>query len=137
MDSKKVIITSDSTTDLSVELRERYNIITIALSITLGEKIYRDSVDITPDDLFASVEKTGNLPKTAALSIGEYLEFFNRIRENEEDIILHFSISSGFSSTYNNSLMAIEVEGLKNIYTVDSQNLSTGIGLQIICSFIN
>lgn len=128
----RIVLSSDSTSDLSKELIEQVGLNIVPLIVNVEGKEYHDGVDITPDDLYASVEKTGNLPKTAALSIGEYLEFFNRIRENEEDIILHFSISSGFSSTYNNSLMAIEVEGLKNIYTVDSQNLSTGIGLQIL-----
>lgn len=126
----KIILTSDSTSDLSQELIEKTGLKIIPLIVNVKGKEYRDGLDINPDDIYKSVEETGVLPKTAALSIGEYLEFFSNIRENDDDIILHFSISSGFSSTFNNSLLAIEE--LKNIYSFDSENLSTGIGLQIL-----
>ena len=41
-----IVITSDSTTDLSPELRERYNVAISPLGITLGDKVYTDGVDI-------------------------------------------------------------------------------------------
>lgn len=126
----KIIITSDSTSDLSQELIEKIGLKIVPLIVNLEGKEYHDGVDITADGIYASVERTGKLPKTAALSIGEYLEFFDKVRDNEDDIILHFSISSGFSSTFNNSVLA--VSELKNVYTFDSENLSTGIGLQIL-----
>lgn len=126
----KIILTSDSTSDLSQELIDKIGLKILPLIVNLEGKEFHDGIDIKADDIYASVEKTGVLPKTAALSIGEYLEFFAKARENENDIILHFSLSSGFSSTYNNSVLA--VSELKNIYTFDSENLSTGIGLQIL-----
>ena len=126
----KIILTSDSTSDLSKELIEKIGLKTIPLAVNLEGKQFKDGLDITPDDIYASVEKTGVLPKTAALSVGEYIEFFDKVRDNEEDVILHFSISDRFSSTYQNSLIAIEE--LKNIYSFNSHNLSTGIGLQIL-----
>ena len=126
----KIIITSDSTSDLSLELREKIGLKIIPLFVNLEGKEYRDGLDINPDDLYASVERTGKLPKTSAISVGEYLKFFDEVRENEDDIILNFSISSGFSSTFQNSLIAIEE--LKNVYCFDSRNLSTGVGLQIL-----
>lgn len=126
----KIILTSDSTSDLSQELIEKINLKVIPLIVNIEGKQYRDGIDINSEDIYASVERTKVLPKTSALSIGEYLEFFNKVRDNEEDIILHFSISSGFSSTYQNSVIAIQE--LKNVYTFNSENLSTGIGLQIL-----
>jgi len=131
MDSKKVIITSDSTTDLSVELRERYNIITIALSITLGEKTYRDSVDITPDDIYEYQSKTGEFPKTAAINVDEATEFFKPFVDAGNEVI-HFSLSSEMSSTYNNCRIAAEEIG--NVYVIDTKNLSTGGGLLVLAA---
>ncbi len=126
----KIILTSDSTSDLSKELIDKIGLKIIPLIVNLEGKEYRDGVDINSEDIYESVAKTGNLPKTSALSVGEYLEFFDKVRENEDDIILHFSISSGFSSTFQNSLIALEET--KNIYSFNSYNLSTGIGLQIL-----
>ena len=126
----KIILTSDSTSDLSLELREKINLHIVPLIVNIEGKEHKDGVDINSDFIYESVARTGVLPKTAALSIGEFMEFFNSVRENDDDIILHFSISSGFSSSYQNSVLA--GSDLKNVYSFDSQNLSTGIGLIIL-----
>jgi hypothetical protein len=73
---RKIIISSDSTCDLSKELIDRYNIRVLPLGVTLGDNIYRDGVDITPDDICAYVAKTGQLPKTSAINIAENADFF-------------------------------------------------------------
>lgn len=126
----KIILTSDSTSDLSLELKEKVNLHVVPLIVNIEGKEYKDGVDIDSDYIYDSVARTGVLPKTAALSIGEFTEFFNSVRESEDDIILHFSISSGFSSSYQNSVLA--ASDMKNVYAFDSFNLSTGIGLQIL-----
>ena len=54
-----IIISSDSTCDLTAELRERYNISIIPLGVTLGDKTYFDGVYINPDDIYAHHNKTG------------------------------------------------------------------------------
>lgn len=126
----KIILTSDSTSDLSLELREKINLHVVPLIVNIEGKEHKDGVDINSDFIYESVARTGVLPKTAALSIGEFTEFFESVRENDDDIILHFSISSGFSSSYQNSVLA--GSDLKNVYSFDSQNLSTGIGLIIL-----
>ena len=126
----KIILTSDSTSDLSLELKEKVNLHVVPIIVNIEVKEHKDGVDIDSDYIYDSVARTGILPKTAALSIGEFTEFFNSVRESEDDIILHFSISSGFSSSYQNSVLA--ASDMKNVYAFDSFNLSTGIGLQIL-----
>jgi hypothetical protein len=66
MNMSKIIISSDSTCDLSAELKERYDVRIIPLGVTLGDKVYRDGIDINPDDIYAHHAKTGELPKTTA-----------------------------------------------------------------------
>lgn len=70
-----IVITSDSTTDLSPELRERYNVAISPLGITLGDKVYTDGVDITPDDIYAHHAKTGELPKPLPQMLATALSF--------------------------------------------------------------
>ena len=88
-----IVITSDSTTDLSNELKQRYNITTLPLSITLGDKTFVDGVDITPDDIYAHHAKTGELPKTSAANLGDFIDFFKPFAEQGKNVI-HFSLSS-------------------------------------------
>jgi len=126
-----IVITSDSTTDLSPELRERYNVAISPLGITLGDKVYTDGVDITPDDIYAHHAKTGELPKTAATNVGDCLEFFKKFKD-ENKTVIHFTISSDMSSTYNNACIAAEELG--NVYVIDTKNLSTGGGLLVVAA---
>lgn len=126
-----IIITSDSTSDLSLELRDRYNIPTMPLGVTLGGETYKDGVDITPDDIYLHHSKTGELPKTTAANIDECLNFFKPFAD-EGKTVIHISLSSSLSSTFNNArLAAMELE---NIYVIDAQNLSTGSGLLVVAA---
>jgi len=129
--ANNIIITSDSTTDLSVELKERYNVKILPLGVTLGDKTYFDGVDINPDDVYEHHRKTGELPKTAAANISDCVEFFKPFVD-EGKTIIHFSLSSEMSSTFNNSrLAAMEFE---NVYVIDTKNLSTGGGLLVVAA---
>ena len=127
----KIIISSDSTSDLSAELKERYGVVTIPLGITLGTEVYRDGVDITPDDIYAHHIKTGELPKTTASNVGECIDYFADLTK-DGDTVIHFTISSTMSSTYNNTCMA--AEEFENVYVIDAQNLSTGSGLLVVAA---
>lgn len=126
-----IVITSDSTSDLSPQIRERYNISILPLGVTLGDKTFKDGVDITPDEIYAHHAKTGELPKTTAANVDECLSFFKKFTD-EGKTVIHFSISSSMSSTFNNGrLAAMECE---NVYVIDSSNLSTGEGLLVIAA---
>ena len=57
-------ITTDSTADLTPELLERYQIEVLPLTINLGDKGYRDGLEISRDDIFRHVDAGGDLPKT-------------------------------------------------------------------------
>lgn len=71
----EIIITSDSTCDLSPALVQENDIRILPLRVILGADSFYDGIDVTPQDIFDFVDRTGELPKTAAPSIGEYREF--------------------------------------------------------------
>ena len=128
--SEKIIISSDSTTDLGAELLQRYHIHILPLQVTLGDKTYRDGVDIDPDAIYHHYEVAGQLPQTAAPNIGDHLDFFSPLRQEGE--VVHFTISSDMSSSYQNACMAAQELG--GIYVVDTRNLSTGGGLLVLAA---
>ena len=128
---KQIIISSDSTCDLSRELIDRYNIRILPMGVTLGDNSYRDGVDITPDDLYAYVEKTGQLPKTSAINMAENADYFEELTRDGSAVI-HFTISSSMSATYNNARVA--AEDFEDVYVVDAKNLSTGSGLLVLAA---
>lgn len=128
-DKMKVAIMTDTTSDLSEELLAKYHIKTVPLYVTLDGKTLKDRVEIQPDDIYAYYDKTKQLPKTSAANIDDHMNAIKGALETAEGVI-YFTISSQMSSNFNNARLASEE--FENVYVVDSENLSTGIGLQIL-----
>ena len=127
--AKKVILTADSTCDLSRELKEQYDVSYYPYHIILDGKDYLDNVDITPTDIFQAYYDKKILPKTAAINIGEYIDFFRQFTEQGYEVV-HINLGGALSSSHKNAVLAAsELEG---VYPVDSCNLSTGTGHLVI-----
>ena len=128
---KKVSIITDSTSDLSKELLEKYDITVFPLHIHLGDKEYADGIDITPEEIYQWSEESKETPKTSALSLFDAKEYIKKALEKSEEVIC-FCISEEMSSCCSVMHMAVgELEAEERVW-VDSMNLSTGIGLQIL-----
>ena len=129
----KIKITADSTCDLSEEIIKRYNIGIIPVRIIMDNKEYADGVDISIEKLFELVEKTGQLSQTAATNPTTFQEFFDKQLKSDGgyDAIIHFDISSKISSLYQNAQIASQ-EFDNKVFVVDSQSLSTGVGIQML-----
>ena len=127
--SKPVVITADSTCDLSTDLRERYDIHVIPLTITLGDDTFLDGQGFTPLDMYARYRKDGTLPKTSAVGVQEFIDFFSQFTEQGFNVV-HLDISAELSNSYNAACMAAAELG--GVYVVDSRMLSTGVGLLAI-----
>ncbi|MBO6041271.1 MAG: DegV family protein [Oscillospiraceae bacterium] len=127
--SKPIVITADSTVDLSEDLIARYGIRTIPLTIILGEETFLDGQGYSTLDMYARYHEDGLLPKTAAPSIQDFSDFFSGILAEGCEIV-HLDISSELSNSFNAARLA--AEDLEGVYVVDSRMLSTGIGLLAI-----
>jgi DegV family protein with EDD domain len=128
---KKIRIVADSTCDLSAELIEKYDIPVIPLSIIMEDKSYYDGVEITPDEIFTWANANKTTPKTSAVNIAYSKEILKPFMDNGEDIIF-FGISSKMSGTCSAINMIAMQEEYDRLFVIDSANLFTGIGLQII-----
>lgn len=120
-------IIADSTCDLSPELIQQYHITILPLYVTLDGKEHRDGADIHAEDIFRHVAAGGDLPKTAAVTVADFLSCFRSVLEQDADAeIICVTISSQFSSCYQNAVIAAEETG--HVTVIDSRNLSTGFG---------
>ena len=131
---KDIAITTDSTCDLPQELIEENEITVIPLTVLLGDSVYRDGVDIKPADIYAYVDKTGELPKTSAVTPAEYYEVFKKLVDEGKKVV-HIGFSSGLSSSFQNASVASSE--LDDVYCVDSKTLCTAQGLLVLkaCDF--
>ena len=127
----RIKITADSTCDLSPALLEKYDITLAHLIVNKNGEAFTDGVDITPADIFAHVAAGGDLCSTAALSVGDYQDLFAKFA-SDYDAVVHISISSEFSSSFQNAYIA--ATEFDNVRVIDSRNLSTGQGLVVLAA---
>lgn len=131
-DNQMIRIISDSTCDLSKDLIEKYGITIVPLHIVLGEDEFFDGVNIAPDDIYAWSDANNATPKTSATSIEEAVNSIKQFTDNGDQVIV-FTIASGMSTTNNVFRLAVgELEVEEQVRIIDSANLSTGVGLQVI-----
>jgi DegV family protein with EDD domain len=120
-------ILTDSCSDLTDKLIDRYQIGIIRLSVFINNRTYFDGLDINYEQLFSLVQKIGQLPKTSAPSVAEFMKFFERPGET-----IYIGIGSPLSATVSNALIARQTLEVDQIRVIDSLNLSTGIGLLVL-----
>lgn len=119
-----VNIITDSTADLGPALAQRFNIQVVPLYVVFEEQVYADGVTINIEQLFESVRRTGNLPKTSAPSVPDFTAAFNRPGES-----VYIGLSSRISATMQNALLAQQSFEPGRVHVIDSRNLSCGIAL--------
>lgn len=124
-------IISDSTCDLSKELIEQYNISIIPLCIVMGDKSYYDGLEVTPDEIYKWADANKTTPKTAAASFDFAGDVLKPHMEAGDDIIF-IGIGEKLSTTCNVLRLLGKDADYDKLHVIDSANLSTGIGLQIL-----
>ena len=125
----RIKVTADSTCDLTPALLAEHDITLTSLIVIKNDKEYYDGVSIVPADIFEHVAAGGGLCSTAARSVGYYQDVFEKFSA-EYDGVVHISIGSGFSSSYQNASLA--AEEFDNVRVIDSQNLTTGQGFIVL-----
>lgn len=124
-------IVADSTCDLSPELIKQYDISIIPLCIIMGDKSYDDGLDISPEDIYRWADDNKTTPKTAAVSYENAEKILKPFMDAGNEIIF-FGISLQMSTTCNVIRLLCEDLQYKKMHIIDSMNLSTGIGLQVL-----
>jgi DegV family protein with EDD domain len=120
-------ILSDSCSDLNRDLLKKHQISILPLNVFIDNQTFHDGENISIEELFQKVTKTGELPKTSAPSLMEFNTFFSPV-----DHGIYIGISSELSATMNVATESVNTFVKKDIRLVDSKNLSTGIGLLVL-----
>lgn len=116
----KTAVVTDSTAYIPKELREKFNIHIIPLHVIFGNEVYREELDITAGEFYEEV-KTKELPTTSQPPIGQFVELFERLAQEEYDAVISIHLSSGISGTYQGAVTASTmVEGIE-VYPFDSE----------------
>lgn len=133
MQDESFVLSCCSTVDLTNDWVNKRNIRYIRFNASVDGKPYKDDMGLTlnPWDLYEKMEK-GAVVKTSMVSIGEYLDYFREFLKAGKDI-LHVSMSTGISGTYNAACQARdqlqEEYPERKIVVLDSLSASSGYGM--------
>lgn len=124
----QVRIVTDSTSDIPLELRERYGIVTVPLTVQFGTESYVDNVDLTPEEFYAKQE-AGPFPTTAQPPVGAFEEAYRRLQAEGASGVCAAIFSSKLSGTYNAAALAAKnLEGEFPVEVIDTLSASMGVG---------
>lgn len=127
------ILSGCSAADLSKEHFERIGVRYICFHYMMDDVLYPDDLGqtLSADEFYARMAK-GAVTKTSQINISEYVDYFSAICEEGKDIV-HVTLSSGISGTYNSAsnaaLIVKERFPEREIYVIDSLGASSGYGL--------
>ncbi|WP_062351219.1 DegV family protein [Bacillus kwashiorkori] len=133
-------IMADSTCDLSDDVLKKYDSSLAPLTINIDGKIYRDRIDIQPDEFYGMMEALPEFPTTGMPSPTEYLKIIKQAVQEGSKEILCICMSSGTSGAYQSAVLAKDYYFEENpksnikIHVVDSKCMSHGSGWLVMKS---
>lgn len=130
----KVKIVTDSTADIPREVAQELEIEVVPLQVKIGEKSYRDGVDLDAPTFYNKLLVSEELPTTSQPSPQDFAQVYQKCIADGAEAILSIHLSSALSGTYQSSTMAKEllVDEQIEILTMDSRNATFCTGQMVI-----
>ncbi len=129
-----IALVTDSTCDLSQELIDFYQINVVPINLNFGDNHYLDKLTIQPGQFYDLLDSSKESPKTSQINEQSFTSLYSHLASHY-DAIIGLHLTRQFSGTYANSVKAgerIQKEFNKQVYVIDSKNLSGALGLLVL-----
>ncbi|WP_157173479.1 fatty acid kinase binding subunit FakB1 [Staphylococcus epidermidis] len=118
----KIAVMTDSTSYLPQHIIEQYNISVASLSVTFDDGVnFTESDDFSVDDFYKKMASSKTIPTTSQPAIGDWIENFERLREQGYTDVIVINLSSGISGCYPSATQAGEMVEDIQVHTFDSR----------------
>ena len=121
----------DSLCDIPDEIQQKEYLEVIPLTLIMDGKEYKDGVDITKEEFYDIVLKSGEIPKTSQATYMQFKDAFEKNVSEGKNIICLTGASSA-TGTYQSAMLAKGDIEEGNIHVFDTENLSLGAGQFVI-----
>lgn len=117
----------DSTTDYPLEYYQEHDVTMVPLTVRFGEELYRDWVDICPDECFRRMRE-GEVPKTSQPTAGEFAEAYKALADGGATEIVSLHISDRLSGTIQSATVGAQQSPVPvRVLDGGSASLATGL----------
>lgn len=130
----KVAIVTDSTANLPPVIIKQYGITVVPINLHWGNETYKDGVDITVEEVYRRLRETKQIPKTAAPSVGDFLQTYLRLSQ-EVDGILSIHMPENMSQTVKSARIAADLASEHvDVQVVDTGTATMGAGFVVLAA---
>jgi DegV family protein with EDD domain len=129
----EIAIVTDSTSDISPELADEYDIYVVPAILVVNGRTLLDGSDISRDELYQQLPAMKISPTTAAPAIGAFQQAYETLLKKGANQIVSIHVSSTLSSMYNTALLAAKTVG-KQVHVIDSRQVTLGLGFQVLAA---
>lgn len=126
-----IAFVTDSTADIPPELAEAYPICVVPTILVLNGQNLEDGTGIGRDEYYKLLPTLKSLPTTASPSAGRYMAEYERLLTQGYDHVVSVHLSSILSGAINIARTGAQRFNGR-VHHVDSQQLSMGIGYQVL-----
>jgi len=127
-------IITDSVADLSPQLVKELGISVIPLSVRFGEEVYRDGIDITPDQFYEKLKTSKVFPNTSVPSPGDFIQAYDKLAEKTDEILV-ILVTSRLSATCEVARQSIEkMERKCRVELLDSETATMAEGFIVMAA---
>ncbi len=129
----KITIVTDSTSDISRQLAEQYDIQVIPAVLVINDQSLEDGLGITREQLYKMLPGMKTPPTTAAPSSGVFQQAYTALLKHGADQIISIHLSSKLSGMYNTAMVAAKAIG-NQVRVIDSHHVTLGLGFQVLAA---
>lgn len=126
-------LVTDSTANLTPEIKSKFNVHTISLKLCVGDQTFDEEGGITQEEFFRLLERVDTTPTTSQPSAGEFIELYERLTGDGDEVI-SIHISEGLSGTVPNAIVAAQEVAPDRISVVDSRTAAIGLILMVVAA---
>jgi DegV family protein with EDD domain len=122
-------VVTDSGADISPDVAKELGITVVPVYIYFGNKVYKDGVDIGPDELYKRLVEDPLYPTTTQPMPADFAKAYTGLSK-DADAIVSIHLPEKVSGTCNAALQGIEIAKPKcEVHVVDSFSVSVGLGI--------
>lgn len=125
---RPVAIVTDSSADLADAILDRHHIALVPLQVMFGDRVFRDRVELKPQEFYRRLRHAKQLPTTSQPAPAEFVQVF-RDALSEADEVVAVLLAAQLSGTFQSAQASLKAATLNGVHLVDSASASLGVGL--------
>ncbi len=129
----KVAFVTDSTAYIPQNLVDQYHIHVAPQVLVWGSEMFRDGIDITPDEFYIRLAKATVMPSTSQASPADFEKLFKELLDQDQSV-LAILVSTKLSGTVSSANQASSSFDGAPLVIIDSNTTAMAMGFLVLAA---